>query len=72
MAKTGSKAVAPPSSTENRSREMAPNNTGRVRIKRKPSRAELHEAGWRGFPAAGTGMPATPRAASSNIPAATA
>ncbi|MCY1409463.1 hypothetical protein D9M71_248140 [compost metagenome] len=37
LANTGSKAVAPPSNTANRSREMAPRISGRLRMKRMPA-----------------------------------
>ena len=40
LANTGSSAVAPPSSTANRSREMAPSTSGRLRIKRMPASSE--------------------------------
>ncbi|MNF92164.1 hypothetical protein D3C84_748010 [compost metagenome] len=37
LANTGSRAVAPPSSTAKRSREMAPRMSGRLRMKRMPA-----------------------------------
>ncbi|MCY1433958.1 hypothetical protein D9M71_500000 [compost metagenome] len=40
LANTGSSAVAPPSNTANRSREMAPRMSGRLRIKRIPASKE--------------------------------
>ncbi|MNO81969.1 hypothetical protein D3C76_732280 [compost metagenome] len=43
-ANTGSSAVAPPSSTANRSSEMAPKMSGRLRMKRMPASSESSEA----------------------------
>ncbi|MNP48988.1 hypothetical protein D3C76_1431440 [compost metagenome] len=40
LANTGSNAVAPPSRTANRSREMAPRMSGRLRMKRIPANSE--------------------------------
>ena len=50
-ANTGSSAVAPPSSTANRSSEIAPKTTGRARKKRTPSatRANLPASAPTGF-----------------------
>ncbi|MNF95249.1 hypothetical protein D3C84_779910 [compost metagenome] len=44
LANTGSKAVAPPSSTANRSREIAPRISGRLRMKRIPASSESRVA----------------------------
>ena len=44
LANTGSNAVAPPSSTANRSREIAPRISGRLRIKRMPASSESRVA----------------------------
>jgi len=44
LANTGNSAVAPPSSTANRSREMAPRMSGRLRIKRMPASSESRVA----------------------------
>ncbi|MNH05410.1 hypothetical protein D3C79_647330 [compost metagenome] len=40
LANTGNSAVAPPSSTANKSREMAPRMSGRLRIKRIPASSD--------------------------------
>ncbi|MNP71834.1 hypothetical protein D3C76_1682780 [compost metagenome] len=40
LANTGSSAVAPPNSTANRSREIAPRMSGRLRMKRMPASSE--------------------------------
>ena len=44
-AKIGSNAVAPPSNTANRSREMAPSTTGRVRMKWIPEKTDFSVVG---------------------------
>lgn len=51
LANTGSRAVAPPRSTANRSREIAPKMSGRLRMKRMPASSESRVAlpwvsGW--------------------------
>ena len=46
-AKMGSKAVAPPSSTANRSREITPSTTGRARMNEMPANRVFSVAGSR-------------------------
>ena len=51
-AKIGSSAVAPPSSTANRSSEMTPSTSGRARMKCTPANTDLQRGGSRGGGAA--------------------